>query len=86
MNNAGLDVSVSRQILSAACRESVIVLRMISASRGREKVGPLLYEVHVGRESFRTTIVFSMTGLHETMPIPPTCFRGSLFLVQVEDF
>ena len=47
MNNAGLDVSVFRQILSASCRESVDVFRMISASRGREKVGPLLYEVRV---------------------------------------
>ena len=37
MNNACLDVSVYRQFLSAACLESVNVLRMISASRGREK-------------------------------------------------
>ena len=47
MKNAGLDVLVYRRVLRAACRESVDVLRMISTSRGREKVGPLLYEVHV---------------------------------------
>ena len=47
MNNACLDVSVYGRVLRAACRESVNALRMISASRGREKVGPLMYEVHV---------------------------------------
>ena len=47
MNNAGLDVLAYRRVLSAACLESVNVLRMISASRGREKVSLLLCEVRV---------------------------------------
>ena len=47
INNAGLDVLVYRRVLRAACRESVDVLRTISASRGREKVRRLLYEVRV---------------------------------------
>ena len=47
MNNACLDVSIYRQILSATCHESVNVLRMTSASRGREKVSLLLCEVRV---------------------------------------
>ena len=47
MINAGLDVLVYGRVLRAACRESVNVMRITSASRGREKVGPLLCAVRV---------------------------------------
>ena len=58
---AGLHVFEDRRVSRADCRESVNALRMISASRGREKVFD-------GKASGQR--VFSMTGLHETVTIP----------------